>query len=303
VEAQLAEERERHKLTLESIGDGVISTDLTATVTLMNPVAEQLTGWNADIAIGKPVEDVFNVFDEVTGRSAIDPVLECLKGGQARYLHEGSVLESRLGERRFVRQCAAAVRKPDGNLVGGVLVFQDITHSQSLKRDLAHSAMHDSLTGLPNRSAFESKLTEALEQARREGREHALCFIDLDRFKRVNDKSGHAAGDALLRDVAQVIRKGCRSQDFAARIGGDEFALLLSDCPLQSAMAVAQKMVAAIEAARFSWLGEHYRIGASIGVTAVTEKSVSVEAVTREADTACYAAKRDGRGRVVVYKT
>jgi diguanylate cyclase (GGDEF)-like protein len=193
------------------------------------------------------------------------------------------------------------VRMPQGEIIGAVLVFQDITQSRALQKDLAHSAMHDGLTGLPNRSAFERMLNEAGEQARRELREHALCFIDLDRFKVVNDSAGHAAADMLLQEVAHAIRRGCRSQDFAARIGGDEFALLLVDCSLANAKTLAQQIIDAIAGIRFAWHGTTYEIGASVGITAITHKSPRSAVLMGEADAACYAAKASGRNRVAIY--
>jgi diguanylate cyclase (GGDEF)-like protein len=227
-------------------------------------------------------------------------VLQCLATGRPFYLDAEVVLISRKGERRDIRSSAAPVRTPDGRVIGAVLVFQDVTHSRALQKRLAHSANHDPLTGLPNRSALDRALAAAVDKAAEGQRKHALCFIDLDRFKPVNDNAGHAAGDALLRLVGETIRHTCRSNDLAARIGGDEFALLLIDCPMESAMAVAKKVVAAIAALRFSWNGTSYRIGASIGVTPIAGAEPSLGFIG-EADAACYAAKAAGRGRAVAY--
>jgi diguanylate cyclase (GGDEF)-like protein len=163
--------------------------------------------------------------------------------------------------------------------------------------------MHDSLTGLPNRSSFERALAAATEQARRELREHALCFVDLDRFKNVNDTAGHAAGDALLKEVARIIRKSCRSQDFCARIGGDEFAVVLGDCSLAAAKRIAEQIVTAITAIGFPWGGSIYRIGASIGIAAVTDRSPDLDQLLSHADAACYAAKAAGRNQVAVFES
>jgi diguanylate cyclase (GGDEF)-like protein len=163
--------------------------------------------------------------------------------------------------------------------------------------------MHDGLTGLPNRSSFERTLVGAIDQARRELREHALCFVDLDRFKTVNDTAGHAAGDALLKEVAKVIRKSCRSQDFTARIGGDEFAVVLCDCSLAAAKRIAEQIVTAITAIGFPWGGSVYRIGASIGIAAITNRSPDLDQLLSHADAACYAAKAAGRNQVAVFES
>jgi diguanylate cyclase (GGDEF)-like protein/PAS domain S-box-containing protein len=302
-ESQLAEEKERLRVTLASIGDGVISTDAEGRVLFMNPVAEKMTGWQLGEAVGQRVEDVFDVVDEDTGDIAPNPVTECLAREEPFRLKDDVVLVSRTGERRDVRDSAAPVRTPDGKIIGAVLVFQDVTQSRILQRQLEHSAMHDSLTGLPNRSSFERVLVGAIEQARRELREHALCFVDLDRFKTVNDTAGHAAGDALLKEVAKVIRKSCRAQDFTARIGGDEFAVVLCDCSMAAAKRIAEQMVAAIGAVGFPWGGSVYRIGASIGIAAVTNGSPDLDQLLSHADAACYAAKAAGRNRVAVFET
>lgn len=301
VEAQLAEEKERLRVTLQSIGDGVISTDADARVTFMNPVAEMMTGWSSVDAIGRKAEEVFAIVAEATGERVPDPVAEALSRQELYYLNEDAVLVSRSGERRAVRDSAAPVRTPDGELLGAVLVFQDITHARALQKELAHSAMHDGLTGLPNRTAFERALTVASDQARRELREHALCFIDLDRFKAVNDNAGHAAGDALLQQIGHAIRRSCRTQDFTARIGGDEFALLLADCSLVGAKKAAQQVIDAIAAVRFIWHGKSYDVGASVGIAAVTGTSPHLTELMSQADAACYAAKNAGRNRVAVF--
>lgn len=301
VEAQLAEEKERLRVTLESIADGVISTDAGARISFMNPVAEEMTGWSLAGAIGRPLHRVFDIIEESSGRTASSPVARCLAEGRHAYQDADVLLVTRNGGKRDIHGSAAPLRTPEGNIVGAVLVFQDVTESRALQRQLAHSATHDALTGLPNRLAFERALIAVADQAKREMRQHALCFIDLDRFKPVNDGSGHAAGDALLRQVAELIRNSCRRQDFAARIGGDEFALLMSDCPLPAAQRLAQQIVDGIAAIRFGWEGQIYEIGASVGITQIVAGSAQPTELMGEADAACYVAKANGRGRVTVF--
>ncbi len=300
-EGALEIEREKLRITLEAIGDGVITTDAEGRIIFMNPIAEQLTGWASEEAIGRKARDVFVIVDDVSGEAAMDPVEEALRRQQLYYLNEDAVLVSRSGERRAIRDSAAPIRTPQGELLGAVLVFQDITHARALQKELAHSAMHDGLTGLPNRVAFDRALTVASDQARHELREHALCFIDLDRFKPVNDTAGHAAGDALLQQIAHAIRRACRSQDFVARVGGDEFALLLADCSLLGARKAAQQVIDSIGGVRFTWQGKTYDIGASVGITAITARSPHLTELVNQADTACYAAKAGGRNRVAVF--
>ena len=301
IEAELAADKELLRVTLESIGDGVISTDAAGRIVFMNPVAERMTGWPSEQAMGRPVTEVLTVMNEETGVPVPDAVAECIATAEVTYLEDNAVLVARDGVRRDIRASAAPLKTPSGETIGSVLAFQDITNSRSLQRQLAHSATHDALTGLPNRVAFEQALEAVAAEAAREHRSHALCFIDLDRFKPVNDTAGHAAGDSLLRHVAEVIRGNCRRQDFAARIGGDEFAVLLADCPPSAARRVAQKIVDAIAAIRFEWEGGTYAIGASIGITMIDQRDCGPVELMSEADAACYVAKAKGRGQVAVF--
>jgi diguanylate cyclase (GGDEF)-like protein/PAS domain S-box-containing protein len=302
IEFELAAEKERLRVTLDAIADGMISADENGLIVLMNPAAEQLTGYTSAEAIGTAVSAIFTLRDGVTGERQECPVTTCLASGEPAHLDDDMVLVSRAGTERDIRCTAAPVRTPTGKLAGAVLVFQDVTQSRTMQRELAHSATHDDLTGLPNRAAFERVLNGAIASARDGGRRHCLLYIDLDRFKPVNDNAGHAAGDALLRQVAQTIRGSCRSHDVAARIGGDEFAVLLSDCPLEGGQRIADKIVRAIAALAFVWAGRTYHIGASVGVTSVTNQPASPLGFMGEADAACYAAKGRGRGLAVAFR-
>lgn len=296
-EAQVAEEKERLRVTLDSIGEGVISTDARGRVRFMNPVAEGMTGWVESVAVGRALPEVFATKYEPTGASAPDVIAACLALGGARVIDDDVILVSRDGTGRGVSGTASPVQDANGGTIGAVLVFKDVTSFQEAQRQLTHSARHDELTGLPNRSALARALSEASRAASSGQQTTMVCFIDLDRFKPVNDTAGHAAGDQLLKAVAGVIRASCRVQDFAARLGGDEFVVLLTDCPIANAEQVARKIVDAVAAIDFEWNGKHYSIGASVGVAPVGDGSAD-DALAR-ADAACYAAKASGRGRVV----
>ena len=295
-EAQLAEEKERFRVTLESIGEGVIAVDANGCVQYMNPAAEHLTGWAETDALGQPLWWVFVTKFDSTGEMASDIIGNCLASAASVEIENDVILVARDGTGRGVSGTASPVRTEEGRTIGAVLVFKDATDHQEAQRRLAHSANHDGLTGLPNRAAFSRALTEACRQAEADRRSHVLCFIDLDRFKPVNDTAGHAAGDALLQKVARTIRGCCRVQDFAARLGGDEFVVLLADCTLADARLVAQKIVESITALEFEWGGVRYAIGASVGIAPVLPNAE--RDVLAMADAACYAAKAAGRGRV-----
>jgi diguanylate cyclase (GGDEF)-like protein/PAS domain S-box-containing protein len=302
IEFELAAEKERLRVTLDAIADGMISADRDGRIVLMNPAAEQLTGYSSIDAIGREVRSIFTLRDGVTGDIQECPVAICLATDEPAHLDDDMILVSRNGTERDIRCTAAPVHTPAGTLGGAVLVFQDVTQSRTMQRELAHSATHDDLTGLPNRAAFERVLNGAIASARDGSRHHCLLYIDLDRFKPVNDNAGHAAGDALLKQVAQTIRGSCRSHDVAARIGGDEFAVLLNDCPPDVGQRIADKIVRAIGALAFGWAGRTYHIGASIGLTMVTHQPASPLGFMGEADAACYAAKGRGRGLAVAFR-
>jgi diguanylate cyclase (GGDEF)-like protein/PAS domain S-box-containing protein len=301
MELELAAEKERLRVTLEAMADGMISTDLDGRVVFMNPAAEKLTGLRATAAVGRAVSEVFRLRSERDDGDLPCPVEECLARATQVRADDDTVLHAHDGPQRDMRCTASPVFGESGTLTGAVLVFQDVTQSRALQRQLAHSASHDDLTGLPNRAAFERALSDSIAVARLGQREHCLIYLDLDRFKPVNDTAGHAAGDALLRQVAQTIRGVCRNHDMAARIGGDEFAVILEDCSVDNGQLVAEKIVRAIGALVFSWAGRDYMIGASAGVTAITRDPASPLGFMGEADAACYAAKARGRSRVVAY--
>lgn len=295
------EEKERLRITLHSIGDSVISTDAQARITFMNPIAEQMTGWLAAEAAGKPLRDVFRIVDETTGAPIPDPVETCLRRLQLFHLSDGAILIGRDGERRWVRDSAAPVRTASGEVIGAVLVFQDVTKARTMQQALEYSANHDSLTGLPNRTVFERELRLASEQARLRKQEHVICFIDLDRFKLVNDTAGHAAGDALLREVANVMRRAGREEDIVARLGGDEFGLLLFDCGAREGEKIARQLLAQLAALQFVWDDRSYQIGASIGLTTIGPEGLRIDELMSQADMACYTAKTAGRNQVSIY--
>lgn len=301
IEQELAAEKERLRVTLKAVADGMIATDDGGRVSFINPAAERFTGFSAEDAKGLLVEQVLPLRYPQTEEAAPCPAMTCLRLEQTIEVADEILLVARDGIAREIRCLASPVKTPDGKVTGTVLVFQDVTQSRALQRQLAHSASHDDLTGLPNRVAFDRALAMAVASARDLKRRHTLLYIDLDRFKPVNDTAGHAAGDALLKQVAETIRGACRGHDLAARLGGDEFAVLLEDCPIENGVLVGQKIVRAIASLVFAWSGREYRIGASIGAAEITQRTPSSLGFLGEADAACYAAKAGGRGMVVSY--
>lgn len=301
MEAELFEEKERLRITLHSIGDAVITTNADMKITFMNPIAESLSGWTLAQAEGLDLSDVFRIFDDETNLPIASPVAACMNSLEPYYLQDGAVLLTRTGARLHIQDSAAPVRAPSGEIIGAVLIFQDVTRTRVLQKQLLHAAHSDSLTGLPNRLAFEEALAATCEATQDSTARHALCFIDLDRFKIVNDTAGHPAGDALLGDIGRLLTSTLRDGDLIARIGGDEFALLLPSCSLERAKGVCEDLVDAIRNFVFHWDGHVYDIGASIGITEISNSNHDPAELMKEADVACYAAKAAGRGQVALY--
>lgn len=302
-EAALVHEKERALVTLHSIGDGVITTDASGLIDYLNPVAEMLTGWNLADARGQPLPVVFNTVDEITRNPLPDLAEQCLKEGRTDTLPHDSVLLERYGREYAIADSVAPLRGRAGDLLGTVVVFRDVTQHRMMERKLEYDASHDLLTGLVNRREFDLRLARAVASAREKGFAHAVCFIDLDQFKVVNDTAGHAAGDALLKQVPALLRGRFRERDTLARLGGDEFAVLLENCPLAEATKIAHRIVSTFNDWRFVWEGRPFQIGASVGVVGITEDSIDEGEVLCQADVACYAAKEAGRNRIHVYQT
>jgi diguanylate cyclase (GGDEF)-like protein/PAS domain S-box-containing protein len=301
VEQAIFEEKERAQVTLQSIGDAVITTDREGRIEYLNPVAEQLSGWRGAEARGETIMTVLRLRDEVTHQEIENPLLRCLREDKLVNFGEHSVLVNRLGQDIAIQNSAAPIRDRDGRTVGAVVVFRDVTKERRLKRALSFQASHDALTGLVNRREFDNRLQLALQGARDGEGTHALLYVDLDQFKVVNDTCGHSAGDRLLRDVTALLQLHVRAADLIARLGGDEFGILVQHCSLEQALRIADQIRQAVRDYRFIWEQNTASIGASIGLVEINADSDSVASLMSAADIACYAAKDAGRNRVHVY--
>lgn len=292
------EENQRAAVTLHAIGEAVITTDASGVVEYLNPMAERLTGWASAEACGLPVERIFNVIDEQSRAPAENLLSRCLQQEPAVKAEQHTLLVNRHGAELAIEETIAPIRTGQGELLGAVIVFKDVTQQRSLTMELRHRAEHDALTGLVNRREFEKRLGHAIAASKTHGANNALCYLDLDQFKAINDSVGHAAGDELLRQIATVMMAQVRDRDTLARLGGDEFALLLTNCPIEKALEIAESLVAEIGDYRFVWEGRPFHIGVSIGVVAITGVADSVAELLIQADGACYNAKKQGRNRV-----
>ena len=295
----LFQEKERLHITLDSIGEAVICTDVDMNVTFMNPVAETMSGWSQEQAMGQPLLSVLRITFGDKG-----PLMENIHSGDVSRtaIEQDVVLHCRNGGSYDIHYTVTPLSTLDGQNIGSVLVIQDVTESRKMLRQLSYSASHDALTHLANRVSFENNLKRLLQSVGENHQRHALVCIDLDRFKAVNDTAGHAAGDALLRELASLMLGMLRTTDILARLGGDEFGLLLPDCGIENAYTISTRLIQAVNDYHFMWEGRLHRIGASAGITLIDANNNLASEVMSQADIACYASKNKGRGVVTVYE-
>lgn len=302
MENALHDEKERAEVTLHSIGDAVITTDQYGNINYMNPVAENLIGWKKEEVINSPLQDIFVIHNEETKQAVENPVELCLRLGAVVGLANHTVLTNRHGAEIAIEDSAAPIRDKDGDVIGVVMVFHDVGLTRELTKKMTWQAIHDSLTGLLNRNEFERNLKHLILSAQNEARVHALLYLDLDQFKLVNDTCGHAAGDALLKQLSFLLQQQVKNPDVLARLGGDEFGVLLHDNDMQAAYAQAEAIRQVVNDFRFSWDANVFEIGVSIGLTLIEHGMKNINDILGHADVACYAAKDLGRNRIHAYK-
>ena len=302
LEASLGRGKLQARVTLESIGEGVITTDRSGIIDYMNEAAEQLLDSDRSVAIGKTVIDIIALVDEVDGESLGDPVAQCLAERRRIHLGRRALLIAKQSKREFSTELTASpIRRPDRETAGCVVIFHDVSEMRGLAREMSYQASHDPLTGLVNRAEFERRLDQALSSPRGEHASHIVCYLDLDRFKAVNDSCGHMVGDNLLREIASLLKDQLRESDTVARIGGDEFGMLLIGCPLYKARQIAEDVCQAVSDYNFAWQDRVFELGVSIGLVEIDGESGTAETALTAADSACYVAKQRGRGRIHVY--
>jgi diguanylate cyclase (GGDEF)-like protein/PAS domain S-box-containing protein len=292
----------RAMVTLDAMGESVITVDVDGHIDYVNQSAEVLLGQQFDQLIGKAFDEVAGLVDETDRHSLGDPVRKALStGGRVSMGRRAVLVPANGGPERSVEISVTPLRNENREIAGMVLVLHDTSELRGLTRQMTYQASHDALTGLVNRREFERRLQEALDSAQTGDGNHALCYLDLDRFKAVNDTCGHTAGDNMLREVASLIKDAVRDSDTVGRIGGDEFALLLVGCPLEKARQIADDVVRSVNDYRFVWKDKIFNIGVSIGLVEIGRDSGSIEDIMNAADSACYVAKKQGGLHVHVY--
>jgi diguanylate cyclase (GGDEF)-like protein/PAS domain S-box-containing protein len=289
---------------LQSLAEAIVATNLEGHLTYLNPAAEKLLGIGRAQALGRQLEEIVGLMDQNDRKLLADPVREALGGGNGNphdLSRRAVLLGKASGEERAIELAASPIRDQAGEVTGAVVLLHDVTELRGLHRQMSYQATHDALTGLVNRREFERRMEEAADVARRGEATHMLCYLDLDRFKIVNDSSGHLAGDSMLREVAKLLRDAVRDSDTVARLGGDEFGMLLVGCPLDKARQIADDVCRSVAQYQFVWHDRVFNIGVSVGLIEIGREAGSVEQLLAAADSACYVAKKEGAGRVSVY--
>jgi diguanylate cyclase (GGDEF)-like protein/PAS domain S-box-containing protein len=290
----LFEERERAQVTLNAIGDAVVSADFSGRVIFANVVAAQMTGWIGTEAVGQAIDNVFVLSDPMTGAQVSCPTTRAIIENRIVTFESHAILRRRDGSGIPVEGSASPIHDKSGGVIGAVMVAHDVTAARDLSLKLERLALHDSLTELPNRSLFTDRLDGAFARASREGNSVVLLFIDLDQFKPINDSLGHGLGDRLLQSVADRLRRCVRQSDTVSRFGGDEFLILLPDvAPSQDVAVYAQKVLRAL-ASPHEIASHKLRISASVGVARYPRDAIDADSLLKCADIAMYSAKSRG---------
>jgi diguanylate cyclase (GGDEF)-like protein/PAS domain S-box-containing protein len=302
VEAALGRSKRQAQFTLESIGEGIVTSDTEGRIDYMNAAAEKLTGVLRDEAAGKHLAEIVNLVDEGDRRDLGDPIMRSLTDRRRISMGSRALMIANGGETELsVEMTASPIKGPDGSLGGVVVIMHDVTELRGLAQQMSYQAAHDPLTGLINRREFERRLEASLHSVRDGEASHVMCYLDLDRFKAVNDTCGHMAGDNLLRELSALIKDQVRESDFVARLGGDEFGLLLIGCPLKKARQISDDVIKAVRDYRFVWQDKIFTVGVSIGLVEIGRESGTISEILSAADSACYIAKQHGRGQAHVY--
>jgi diguanylate cyclase (GGDEF)-like protein/PAS domain S-box-containing protein len=298
----LFSEKERAQVTLNSIGDAVVCTDASGTVTFLNPVAEAMTGWPADEAAGRPFAQIFRIINVSDHHRAVDPMALVIENDQTLHLAEGCVLIRRDGIEAAIEDSTAPIHDREGRVTGAVMVFHDVTQARAMTQKITHLAQFDFLTDLPNRLLLNDRLTQAISAAHRQQHSLAVLFVDVDRFKHVNDSLGHLIGDKLLRSIAQRLVAGVRGSDTISRQGGDEFVILLSSVAHAADAALSAQKILSVAQMPYRVDEHDLQITLSVGISIYPDDGADAETLVKNADIAMLSAKDNGRNNYQFFR-
>ncbi len=300
-EALAFSEKELAQVALAAIADAVITTDIAGNITYCNRVAEALLGRTIASLRNRPLALACTIFSETSGQQIDDLVGPSIDGIDAPALEDTLLLHALDGRIIPIDHSVAPIRNFSGTIIGAVVVLHDVSEGRQHAAELTYQATHDALTGVLNRRAFESQLNALIRHAVPQ-QQFAVLYLDLDQFKVVNDTCGHAAGDELISQISMILQQNVREGDLLARLGGDEFGIVLMDCGDIDAIRIAEQLRESVASIRFAWGGQHFAVGVSVGMVAITHDRSTLKEVMKAADAACYMAKEKGRNRVHVYR-
>ncbi len=299
--SDMKSERERAEVTLHSIGDAVITTNANGEIEYMNHVAESLTEWTLEQAKNGAIQHVFRIEDQDTGDAIHDVVNSCLYDGITISKSIVSLI-GKNGNKKDIESSISPILKTSGQIEGVIIVFHDETQRRQLENTIKHQAAHDPLTNLLNRDAFEINLSDSVFDAKNNEKHHVLCYLNLDRFKLINDTAGYSAGDQCLLQVSSLLQTCIRNDDVLARLGADEFAIILKNCSSEGALKIAENITTTISNTKFHWDDCDYNLGICIGINPLSKNAKDAADAIRKADLACYTAKDQGENKIYFYK-
>ncbi len=299
----VSRQKKQAEQTLRYICEGVISTDQFGCVVYMNPVAEIYTGWNAEEIKGKNLSLLLNIVDETSHVKLSNPIELCMNQNSNINGADNSILIRRDGLEYAIEYSATPIKQEDNSITGAVMIFRDVTEKRNMEKNINWQTKHDTLTGLINRREFDEELSKLISNSKNTKREHAICYIDLDRFKLINDSCGHHAGDELLKKISTKLKKTARDTDTVARLGSDEFAVIMYGCSLEKAKLIADIFREEVLKTKFDWNGKQFNITASIGIVPLNESTLSLTELKRDADLVCYVAKDTGGNKIELFET
>jgi diguanylate cyclase (GGDEF)-like protein/PAS domain S-box-containing protein len=302
MQEELFQEKERAQVTLNSIGDAVICTDILGNITFLNLVAVRMTGWSRDEAAGRPMAEVFRVLDGTSRKVTPNPMEMAVRQNSTIHLPPNCILLQRDGCEIPIEDSIAPIHDREGRATGVVIVFRDVSSGQTMALQMAHSAHHDFLTGLPNRKLLNDRVSQAILSATRSMKKVAVLFLDLDGFKHINDSLGHSIGDRVLQSVAKRLVDSVRGSDTVSRQGGDEFVVLLSEVELSEGVAITARRLLQAGAEPHSIDQHDLYVTTCIGVSIYPDDGLDVETLIKNADTAMYQAKENGRQTYQFFK-
>ncbi len=302
-DVNLIKERRWLAAILHSIQDGIIATDMDNHIRIINPAAERITGWKFENAVNQNLEDILKLTDAYTKLPVTLPSTLPTEENKLPFVFKNLVLKNRNSDYINIDGTLALISDKNGNSEGRIIALHDRTKVQSMSDTISYQASHDSLTGLINRIEFSKKLSDIIDKAKTDNSRHILIFLDLDKFKVINDTCGHSAGDELLIETASIIKKVIRNSDSCARLGGDEFGILLENSTQDQALSITSRLHARLNEKKMTWENGSFPINSSIGFVIVDKNSLDLYSVLAAADEACYLAKDQGGNRIIIYDT